>query len=55
MSVDDLRIRLCELWVEYEHSRKTRKELEKCIEELDGIMNYAFSASWNSEEHCYEQ
>lgn len=55
MTVDELRVRLYELWIEHYDQRKIRKQLEKDINLLDGIMERNFDAHWNLIDNCYVQ
>ena len=55
MTIDEIRIRLTTLKLEFMHSRKIVKQLDKDIAGLDEIMERNFSAYWNYDEQCYEQ
>lgn len=55
MTIDELRIRLAELKVEYSHSPKIIKELQKDIISLDSIMRKNFDAYWDDVDKNYTQ
>lgn len=56
MTVDELRVRLVQLGLEYGvHNHRVLKQLGKDIAALDEIMERNFSAYWNADEMCYEQ
>ena len=55
MTVDELRIRLTQLKKEYTASRKIVKQIDKDIDNLDGIMARNFDAYWSANELYYEQ
>ena len=55
MTVDETRIRLEELRIEYFTNHRLHKQLKKDIETLDELMARNFDAYWNMAEQCYEQ
>lgn len=55
MTIDELRIRLAELKVEYSHNPKITKELQKDIISLDSIMRKNFDAYWDDVDKNYTQ
>ena len=55
MTIDELRIRLTELKVEYSHNPKIIKELQKDIISLDSIMRKNFDAYWDNIDKNYTQ
>ena len=55
MTIDELRIRLAELKVEYSHNPKITKELQKDIISLDSIMRKNFYAYWDNIDKNYTQ
>lgn len=55
MTIDELRIRLAELKVEYSHNPKITKELQKDIISLDSIMRKNFDAYWDNIDKNYTQ
>lgn len=55
MTIDEVRIRLNELFFEFQHNKKIQKQLKKDIIELDTIMERNFDAYWNNTEQNYTQ
>lgn len=55
MTVDELRIRLNELALEYFHNKKLSDKIQSDIANLDSIMARNFDAWWDSYEKNYTQ
>lgn len=55
MTVDELRIRLNDLALEFFYDKKLCDKIQKDIASLDSIMARNFNAWWNSYEKNYTQ
>lgn len=55
MTVDEMRIRLKELYIEHWRNYDLNRQMTKDIETLDALMAHYFGAYWSDEDQCYEQ